>query len=62
MIKYEIGKTVNYSDGSTYLVKDIYTLTQAEMINLELCHPDRVRLHKLSGVGSDVIDCALTRS
>lgn len=56
---YQVGKEVAFSDGSVYLVDKVYTLDAQEMKRLELCHANRVRMTRISGVGADVIDFAI---
>jgi len=58
---YQAGKEVTFSDGSVYMVDKVYTLDAQEMKRLELFHANRVRMTRISGVGSDILDFAITK-
>lgn len=58
---YEVGKNVNFLDGSVYEVERLYTLTPEEMKKHELYHANRVMMVKVSGPGPEKIDFAVSK-
>lgn len=58
---YEVGQVKNFFDGSVYQVERIYTLTPEYMRKFELYHPNRVAMRKISGVGPERLDFAVSK-